>query len=124
MEDAFNMLRDTLCKHTQLTIPSPEDSFILATDASGQGIGAVLSVTRSGVDLPVAYFSRKLTGPEQNYAITEFECLALVKAVEHFTYYLVGKHFTVTTDHKTLEALQTSKCLTGQLARWALHYST
>ena len=109
-----------MCKHTQLTIPSPEDSFILATDASGQGIGAVLSVTRSGVDLPVAYFSRKLTGPEQNYAITELECLALVKAIEHFTYYLVGKHFTVTTDHKALEALQTSKRLTGRLARWAL----
>ena len=81
MEDAFNLLRDTLCEHTQLTIPSPEDIFPLATDASGQGIGAVFSVTRSGVDLPVAYFSRKLTSPERNYAITELECLALVKAV-------------------------------------------
>ena len=120
MEDAFNLLRDTLCEHTQLTIPSPEDIFLLATDASGQGIGAVLSVTRSGVDVPVAYFSRKLTSPERNYAITELECLALVKAVEHFGHYLVGKHFTVTTDHKALEALQTSKRLTGRLARWAL----
>ena len=120
MEDAFKILRDTLCEHTQLTIPSPDDTFVLATDASGQGIGAVLSVTRSGVDHPVAYFSRKLTSPERNYVITELECLALVKAVEHFGHYLVGKHFTVTTDHKALEALQTSKRLTGRLARWAL----
>lgn len=120
MESAFNSLRDTLCKYTQLTIPSHEDCFTLATDASGQGIGAVLSVTRSGVDLPVAYFSRKLTGPEHNYAITELECLALVKAVDHFGHYLVGKHFLVTTDHKALEALQTSRHLTGRLARWAL----
>ena len=68
----------------------------------------------------MAYFSRKLTAPEKNYAITELECLALVKAVDHFGYYLAGKHFTVTTDHKALEALQTSKRLTGRLARWSL----
>ena len=120
MNDAFNTLRDTLCEHSQLTIPSPEDCFVLATDASGQGIGAVLSATRSGVDLPVAYYSRKLTSPERNYVITELECLALVKAIEHFGHYLVGRHFTVRTDHKALEALQTSKRLTGRLARWAL----
>lgn len=120
MEHAFSSLRDTLCSHTELTIPSPEDSFVLATDASGQGIGAVLSVTRSGLDYPIAYFSRKLSVPERNYAITELECLALIKAIEHFAYYLAGKHFTVTTDHKALEALQTSKRLTGRLARWAL----
>jgi len=128
MEEAFHALKHTLCEHSQLTIPSLEDSFILATDASGQGIGAVLSVTRSGVDLPVAYFSRKLTSPECNYAITELECLALVKAIEHFGHYLVGKHFAVKTDHKALEALQTSKRFTGQLVHWAfslqhLHYS-
>ena len=120
MEGAFNTLKDTLCKHSQLTIPSPQDSFVLATDASGQGIGAVLSVTRSGVDLPVAYFSRKLTSAERNYAIMELECLALIKAIEHFGHYLVGKHFIVRTDHKALEALQSSKRLTGRLARWAL----
>ena len=80
----------------------------------------MLSVTRAGIEQPVAYFSRKLTAPEKNYAITELECLALVKAVDHFGYYLAGKHFTVTTDHKALEALQTSKRLTGRLARWSL----
>ncbi len=105
MESTFNSLRDTLCEHTQLTIPSPEDCLILATDASGQGIGAVLSVTRSGVDLPVTYFSRKFTGPERNYAITELECLALVKAVEHFGHYLVGKHFVVTQSSGGLKNL-------------------
>ena len=73
MSDAFHTLRDTLCSHSQLTIPSPEDSFILSTDASGVGIGAVLSITRNGMDLPVAYFSRKLTKHEYNYAITELE---------------------------------------------------
>ena len=120
MEDAFVTLKETLCEHSQLTIPSPEDVFTLSTDASGHGIGAVLSVQRSGKDLPVAYFSWKLTRPELNYAITELEYLALVKAVEHFSHYLVGKHFFIKTDHKALEALQTSRRLNGRLARWAL----
>ena len=60
MQHAFGSLRDALCEHTRLTIPSPEDCFVLATDASGKGIGAVLSVTRAGIEQPVAYFSRKL----------------------------------------------------------------
>ena len=75
---------------------------------------------RGDQTLPVAYFSRKLTIAESNYAIKELECLALVKAVEHFGHYLVGKPFQIKTDHKALEALQTSRKLTGRLARWAL----
>ena len=120
MEDAFISLRDTLCTHSELTIPSPEDTFVLSTDASGSGIGAVLSVSRSGKYLPVAYFSKKLTGPEVNYAVTELECLAVIKAVEHFSHYLVGNHFVIKTDHKALESLRSSKRLNGRLARWAL----
>ena len=120
MEDAFISLRDTLCTHSELTIPSPEDTFVLSTDASGSGIGAVLSVSRSGKYLPVAYFSRKLIGPEANYEVTELECLAVIKAVEHFSHYLVGNHFVIKTDHKALESLRSSKRLNGRLARWAL----
>ena len=115
MEDAFISLRDTL---SELTIPSPEDTFVLSTDASGSGIGAVLSVSRKY--LPVAYFSKKLTGPEANYAVTELECLAVINAVEHFSHYLVGNHFVIKTDHKALESLRSSKRLNGRLARWAL----
>ena len=98
--------RDTLCTHSELTIPSPEDTFVLSTDASGSGIGAVLSVSRSGKYLSVAYFSRKLTGPEANYAVTELECLAVIKAVKHFSHFLVGNHFVIKTDHKALESLR------------------
>ena len=71
MEDAFVTFKETLCEHSQLTIPSPEDVFNLSTDALGHSISAVLSVQRSGKDLHVAYFSRKLTRPELNNAITE-----------------------------------------------------
>ena len=75
---------------------------------------------RNGDVLPVAYFSRRLNQHERNYAITELECLAVVKSVEHFGHYLAGKKFTIIMDHKALEALQTSRRLTERLARWAL----
>ena len=120
MSKAFVALKDSLCRHTVLTIPSPDNTFTLSTDASGVGIGGVHSVHRNGDILPVAYFSRRLNQHERNYAITELECLAVVKSVEHFGHYLVGKKFTIITDHKALEALHTSRRLTGRLARWAL----
>ena len=49
------------------------DCFCLQTDASGVGIGAVLSVLRDGCECPVAYCSQKLSPAERNYAISELE---------------------------------------------------
>ncbi len=43
MGNSFIKLKQLLYTHTKLTIPFPEDSFILSTDASGKGIGGVLS---------------------------------------------------------------------------------
>ena len=89
-------------------------------NASGVGIGAVLSVVRDGRELPVAYYSRKLSQAELNYAITELECLAIVASMQHFAVYLMGVPFTVETDHKALSFINSAKTLTGSLARWAL----
>jgi hypothetical protein len=42
-----------------------------------------------------------------------------VEAVDYFAVYLIGKPFTIDTDHKALEFLNSSKA-TGRLAHWAL----
>jgi len=55
MHESFHNLKDTPCRNTELTIPSSEDNFLLSADASGDGIGAVLSVQREDHTLPVAY---------------------------------------------------------------------
>jgi hypothetical protein len=58
---------------------------------------------------------------EKNYPITEQECLAIVWAVEHFHKYLVGKKFTIITDHSALKTLKTSKIpKKGRRARWIM----
>lgn len=105
--------------------PDLEKRFFLQTDASSRGLGAVLSqkytdpTTGKETDRPVAYYSKKLTKPEKNYAATQQECLAIVKGVEHFKTYL-SEEFTIITDHACLRYLQTLKDQTGRLGRWAL----
>ena len=78
--------------------------FILETDASNTGVGAILSQALEGEEAPIAYASRALTSAEKNYSITEKEMLAAPWAMEHFEYYLYGREFQIRSDHKALEA--------------------
>ncbi|MBJ4999897.1 hypothetical protein JGF38_23160, partial [Salmonella enterica subsp. enterica serovar Hadar] len=81
-----------------LVYPQPDQLFILDTDASNTGIGAVLSQVRDGQEKVSAYFSKSLSKPERNYCVTQKELLAIVRAVEHFHHYLYGPKFLVRTD--------------------------
>ena len=113
----FCYLKDALCVIPSLTLL---DKFVLQTDASGVGLGAVLSVTRDGMELPVAFYSRKLQPRERKYSATELEGLAVIAAVGHFDAYLVTHPFTIETDHKALVFLNSAQHSNGRLARWAM----
>ena len=77
--------------------PDFEKPFVLQTDASDRGVGAVLSQVYEGDDHPVAYFSRKLLPREERYSVVEKECLAIRLAVHVFRVYLLGRPFTIQT---------------------------
>ena len=66
----------------------------------------------------VAYYSKMLKPEEQNYCTTRKEMLAIVKAVKHFRHYLLGRRFTIRTDHSSLTWLLISKTGQGQTGRW------
>lgn len=121
MEVAFTSLRKCLSSCCLLHVPVCADSFMLHTDASGMGIGGVLSVCREENELPVAFFSRQLRDRETRYSATELECLAVLESIRHFEVYLIGRQFALITDHKALESLFTSKVLNRKLTRWALY---
>ena len=120
MNDEFYYRWHTLSQASSLTIPTPKDTFILQTDASTEGIAGILNVVREGEELPVGFYSRKLHPAEARYSATEIKCLAIVRSIQHFGVYLVGKPFTVETDHKALTNLHSSTHLNGRLMRWAL----
>ena len=122
-EEAFSKLKASLTSAPVLSFPvfGPDTEFILETDASGVGLGAILSQEQTdGCVHPIAYASRSLDPHEKNYGISELETLALVWAVRYFRPYILGHHTTVYTDHAACRSLLDSNRPSGKLARWAL----
>uniref|UniRef100_A0A803K005 Gypsy retrotransposon integrase-like protein 1 n=1 Tax=Xenopus tropicalis TaxID=8364 RepID=A0A803K005_XENTR len=105
-EEAFLNLKASLCRYPVLIAPNFKKEFLVQTDASEVGLGAVLSQVVNGEEHPVAYLSRKLTPAECRYAIVERECLAIKWALESLRYYLLGRQFKLITDHAPLKWMQ------------------
>ena len=117
-EDAWLELRRLMSVTPVLAYPNGEATFILDTDASNYGIGAVLSQVVDGVERVVAYGSRVLSRTERRYCITRRELLAVVHFSKLYKHYLIGKPFVIRTDHAALKWLNSFKQPEGQLARW------
>ena len=119
--NVFNRLKSLLTSAPLLVFPDFEKEFILETDASGVGLGAVLAQEQdTGVKAPIAYASRTLQKHEKNYGVTELEALGVVWAVKHFRPYLYGHKCRVVTDHEALKSLLNTPHPSGKLARWGL----
>ena len=117
-EQAFRQLKYSLMTAPVLAYPQMGGQFILDTDASNTGIGAVLSQVQDGEEKVVGYASKTLSKTERNYCTTYKELLAVVKFCKHFKSYLWGQPFTVRTDHASLVWLINFKGAEGMLARW------
>ncbi|KAK4311269.1 hypothetical protein Pmani_017203 [Petrolisthes manimaculis] len=117
---AFHTLKHSLSSSPVLRLPTMEEDFILRTDASNVGLGAVLLQEVDGVKYPLAYASKKLLLREQRYSVIEKECLAIVWGIQKFSQYLYGNPFILETDHKPLNYLNTAKQLNARVMRWSL----
>ncbi|XP_058458875.1 uncharacterized protein K02A2.6-like [Malaya genurostris] len=126
-QQAFDDLRNELCNTVRrLGFFDPKDQTELYVDASAVGLGAVL-IQRDSSNNPriISFASKGLTKTERVYPQTQREALAVVWAVEKFYLYLFGIHFTLFTDHKTLEYIFGGKHQEGKRAcsraeAWAL----
>lgn len=119
-EKSFQFIKDALVSAPVLSCPDFSKPFVVQTDASSYGIGAVLSQKFEDGEHVICYISRSLSRAERNYSTTERECLAVIFAIEKLRAYLEGYKFIVVTDHHSLVWLHNLKEPTGRLARWAL----
>nr|XP_037284101.1 uncharacterized protein K02A2.6-like [Rhipicephalus microplus] len=123
--DAFRKAKAVLCSAPVLTHFDPARELFLECDASPYGVGAALFHRIEGQYQPLGFRSRTLTAAEKNYAQIEREALALVYGVTRFRDYLLGRQFTLLTDHQPLLGLlradrQTPAMAAARIQRWAI----
>ena len=124
-EIAFETLKHRFITAPVLAYPIDDARFILDTDASNDGMGAVLSQMQKDengdlVERPIAYSSKKFSDTEKHYCARRRELLAIVYHVKHYDAYLRGQNFTIRTDHASLRYIKTIKELPSQFHRWVM----
>ena len=118
-EASFQILKSKLTSPPVLGFPDFEKPFLLEVDASGAGLGAVLSQQQDGTKRVIAFASKALTPSETKYPAHKLEFLGLKWAVvDKFREYLLGRRFQVLTDNNPLLYVTTSAKLDATGQRW------
>ena len=113
-QSAFESLKEAMTHLPVLGIPNFDVPFDVTIDASGTAVGAVLSQNIH----PIAFFSQKLCTKMQHASAYEREMLAITTAVKKWRHYLLGRHFRIFTDQKSLKALLTQTIQTPAQHKW------
>ncbi|GJW29701.1 putative reverse transcriptase domain-containing protein [Tanacetum coccineum] len=118
-ENAFQTLKDKLCKSPVLALPDGPKDFMVYCDASGLGLGCVL-MQRGKV---IAYASRQLKILEKSYATHDLELGAVMFALKIWRHYLYGTNSVIYTDHKSLQHIFSQKELNMRQRHWIKLFS-
>ena len=112
---AFETIKAIVAKEVLLSYPDPNLPFHIFTDASDLQLGAVIKQD----DKPVAFFSRKLSKPQQKYSTIEKELLSILEVLEEYRELLWGNEIIVHCDHKNLTSA-TSTFRSQRVQNWRL----
>ena len=113
-EEAFQTLKKAMTTTPILAMPNFNDTFIVETDASGNGIGAVLQQQGK----PIAFMSRALGVSKCSWSTYAKEMLAVVEAIRVWRPYLLGQHFIIQTDQRSLKYLLEQRITTPEQQKW------
>ncbi|RVW68729.1 Transposon Tf2-12 polyprotein [Vitis vinifera] len=111
---AFTMIKQALTTTPTLAMPNFNEPFTIETDASGDGIGAVL--TQQG--RPIAYMSRALGVTKRSWSIYAKEMLAIVEAIRTWRPYILGRKFFIRTDQRSLKYFLEQRVTTSEQQKW------
>ena len=115
-QDAFELLKFALVNAPVLAVPDYSKQFVIETDASDAGFGAVLMQEGH----PISYLSKPLSVENQALSTYEKECMAILLAVEKWRPYLLAQEFIIRTDYKSLLYLTENKATTKLQQKAAL----
>ena len=118
-QEAFETLQRLCTEASVLACADFKSPFILHTDATGDGLGAVLYQDQDGQRRVIAYASRSLSKSERNYPVHKLEFLALKWVItDKFQKYLYGAEFEVFTDNNPLTYVLTTAKLDATEHSW------
>lgn len=119
-QEAFARLKAAIADAKVLTFPENTGKLILRTDASEQGIGAVLvqQYDDGRPEQPITFLSKAFSDVERRWSTYEQECFGIVYSVHQLRRHLLGRKFTVETDHKNL--IWMHNCEAPKVVRWRL----
>nr|CAD1820600.1 unnamed protein product [Ananas comosus var. bracteatus] len=111
---AFNALKEAMVSAPVLALPNFSTTFILECDASGIGIGGVLMQEGR----PIAFTSKALSEKHRALPTYEKEMMAILHAVNKWRQYLLGRHFIIYTDHRSLKYLMEQRVSSEMQQKW------
>ena len=111
---ALENLKQLVAEVPILTVPDFSKTFTIETDASNKGLGVVLMQEGK----PVAFLSQTLSDRAQTKSVYERELMAIVMAVQKWRHYLLGRHFIILTDQKSLKFLTEQRVMGEEYFRW------
>ena len=117
-DQSFRDLKNAVRSAPVLISPNQNVPYVVHTDASGFAVGACLSQDQGKGLQPVCFMSKKMLAAEKNYPIHEQELLAIVCALKEWRHYLHGSKFTVITDHRSLQWINSQPNLSARQTRW------
>lgn len=120
-QEAFERLIDAFISAPVLRHYDPDRKLRMETDASGTAYAGILSQKWEDGWHPIAYLSRKFSGPELNYPIYDKELMAIVMSFRQWRHYLEGApEIEVWSDHQNLRRFMSQSVLNGRQARWLI----
>lgn len=111
---ACHQLKQLMLSPQVLALPDFTQTFVIESDASGNGIGAVLQQNGK----PIAFTSKALGPRNQALSAYEREMMAIIHAIKKWQTYLHGRHFIIKTDHHSLKYFLSQRANTPFQQKW------